>query len=105
MAQTDEMITQSEAAEIRGVSLGAINELVRRGKLRSAERFGKRLVYRSDVEAYEPSPGGWPKGRPRNSAAVTEEHASSRKKPDNDPSSRPDGKVNVKATKKKGSKR
>lgn len=70
MAQTDALITQSEAAKIRGVSLGSINELVRRGKLRSAERFGKRLVYRSDVEAYEPSPGGWPKGRPRNTANV-----------------------------------
>jgi excisionase family DNA binding protein len=65
MAQAEELITQTEAAILRGVSLGAINELVRRGKLRSEERFGKRLVYRSEVEAYAPSPGGWPKGRPR----------------------------------------
>ncbi|MDQ3818517.1 MAG: helix-turn-helix domain-containing protein [Acidobacteriota bacterium] len=65
MGHEEELITQKEAADLRGVSLGAINELVRRGKLLSEERFGKRLVYRSDVEAYEPSPGGWPKGKPR----------------------------------------
>ena len=56
----EDLITQAEAADIRGVSLRAINNLVRRGRLRSTERFGKTLVYRSDVLAYKPSPGGRP---------------------------------------------
>jgi excisionase family DNA binding protein len=55
-AGDDEManlITQSEAAKLRGVSLPSINELVRRGRLRTKEVFGKKLVYRSEVLAFE----------------------------------------------------
>lgn len=48
-----DLITQVEAARLRGVSLPSINELVRRGRLRSKEVFGKKLVYRSEVEAFE----------------------------------------------------
>ncbi len=55
-----DLITQTEAAELRGVSLRSINNLIRRGRLRSVEQFGKTLVYRSEVLAYEPSPGGRP---------------------------------------------
>ncbi|MFL6210536.1 MAG: helix-turn-helix domain-containing protein [Pyrinomonadaceae bacterium] len=54
------LITQSEAAALRGVSLSSINNLVRRGRLRSVEQFGKRLVYRADVLAYVPDKGGRP---------------------------------------------
>jgi hypothetical protein len=57
-AAMDELITQSEAAEISGRSLNSINELVRRGRLRSGKRFGKTLVYRSEVLAFEPEKGG-----------------------------------------------
>ncbi len=53
-----DLITQTEAAELRGASLRSINNLIRRGKLRSVEHFGKNLVYRSEVLAYEPSQGG-----------------------------------------------
>ncbi len=60
-----DLITQSEAAALRGASLASINDLVRRGRLRSVEHFGKKLVYRSDVLSFVPSTGGWPKGRPR----------------------------------------
>lgn len=59
-AVEDDLITQSEAADLSGRSVSAINELVRRGRLRSVEKFGKRLVYRSEVEAFEPSKGGRP---------------------------------------------
>lgn len=52
----DELITQSEAAELKAMSLAAVNELVRRGRWRSELVYGKRLVYRVDVEAYEPKP-------------------------------------------------
>lgn len=52
----DELITQSEAAGLKAMSLAAVNELVRRGRWRSELVYGKRLVYRSEVEAYEPKP-------------------------------------------------
>jgi hypothetical protein len=54
MAKDDDLITQGEAAQLRGVTPQAISELVRRGRLRSVERFGLRLVYRSEVLAFEP---------------------------------------------------
>jgi hypothetical protein len=56
----EDLITQAEAAKLRGSTIPAINELVRRGRLRSVERYGKTLVFRSDVLAYEPSKGGRP---------------------------------------------
>jgi hypothetical protein len=49
----DELITQSEAAQLREVTVAAISALVQRGRLRSVERFGKLLVYRSEVLAFE----------------------------------------------------
>jgi hypothetical protein len=56
-----ELITLTEAAKLRGYKdVSAISQLVRRGRLRSAERFGKTLVYRSEVLAFEPSKGGRP---------------------------------------------
>ena len=59
-----DLITQSEAAELRGVSLSAIANLVRRGRLDTVERFGKTLVSRSQVQALEDR-RGWPKGKRR----------------------------------------
>jgi hypothetical protein len=56
----NELITQTEAAELRGVSLRSINNLVRRGRLRSVEQFGKKLLYRNEVESFEPEKGGRP---------------------------------------------
>jgi hypothetical protein len=56
-----DLITQTEAARLRGVSLASINELMRRGRLRSKEVFGKKLVYRSEVLAFEKEKPG-PKG-------------------------------------------
>ena len=59
-----DLMTQSEAAELRGVSLSAIANLVRRGRLDKVERFGKTLVKRSQVQALDDL-RGWPKGKPR----------------------------------------
>ena len=59
-----DLITQSEAAELLGKSLPAVNDLVRRGRLRSVEKFGRRLVFRSEVKALEDQ-RGWPKGKTR----------------------------------------
>jgi len=56
------LITQKEAAEIRGCTPQAINRLVQRGSLKSVEVLGRRLVYRDEVEKFKPSKGGRPKG-------------------------------------------
>lgn len=59
-----DLITQKEAAELRGVSLAAITNLVKRGRLTKFGRFGKSLVSRREVQALEDQ-RGWPKGKPR----------------------------------------
>lgn len=48
-----DLMTIAEAARLRGVSRSAISELVRRGRLRSIEMFGRVLVYRSEVESFQ----------------------------------------------------
>jgi excisionase family DNA binding protein len=60
-----DLMTQAEAAELRGVSRAAITDLVKRGRLRIVKMFGKKLVYRSEVEHFEPVRKGWPKGKAR----------------------------------------
>lgn len=70
-----DMITQIEAAGIRGVSRAAITDLVNRGRLRSVELFGKRLVFRSEVEEFEREHKGWPKGKARKTSPATSKAA------------------------------
>ena len=48
-----DLITQTEAAKLRGVTRPAIGDLIKRGRLRSVNMFGKTLVYRSEVEGFE----------------------------------------------------
>jgi excisionase family DNA binding protein len=60
----DDLITIREAAELRGVSVSAIGDLVRRGRLSSVEKFGRRLLSRREVESFEDA-RGWPKGKGR----------------------------------------
>jgi hypothetical protein len=69
VAMTD-LITMPEAATLRGVTSAAISELVRRGRLRVVEMFGRRLVSRSEVESFEPERKGWPKGKARKAAST-----------------------------------
>ena len=52
-ADVSDLITIAEAARLRGVSRAAISELVRRGRLRSTEMFGRVLVYRSEIENFQ----------------------------------------------------
>jgi hypothetical protein len=61
-AVPDDLITQTEAADLRGVDLGAVNQWVRRGRVRSFEKYGRRLVSRSEVLSYDP--GAHKGGRP-----------------------------------------
>lgn len=58
----DELITLSEAAALRRVRYDAIFKLTTRGKLRVKRVYGRVLVYRSEVLAYEPKKTGRPKG-------------------------------------------
>lgn len=54
----EEWITQLEAANLRGVTLQVVNNWVRRGRVRSKEKYGKVLVSRADVLAYQPTRPG-----------------------------------------------
>jgi excisionase family DNA binding protein len=47
------LITQTEAATLRGVSRAAIRTLIQRGRLNAVEVFGRKMVYRSEVLAFE----------------------------------------------------
>ena len=58
-----DLISQAEAARLRGVTRAAIADLIKRGKLRSVEVAGRALVYRSEIVSYKQ---GEP-GRPRKS--------------------------------------
>jgi excisionase family DNA binding protein len=48
-----DLISQAEAARVRGVTRAAIRDLIRRGRLRSVSIGGRELVYRSEVELFE----------------------------------------------------
>jgi hypothetical protein len=61
IVNSDELISQAEAARIRGVSQQAIANLIRRGRLASTLIAGRTLVLRSEVEAFIPKPK---QGRP-----------------------------------------
>lgn len=57
----EDLITQAEAARLRGVTRSAIAYLVSQGRLRTYERFGVTFVSKSEVEGYEPlKPGPRP---------------------------------------------
>jgi hypothetical protein len=57
----DDLITQTTAAKMRGVSLQAIMNLVKRGSLKSITIDGHTFVLRAEVEKFKPSVGGRPK--------------------------------------------
>jgi hypothetical protein len=48
-----ELISQAEAARLRGVTREAIYNLVRRGRLRTKKVLDRTWLYRSEVMAYE----------------------------------------------------
>jgi excisionase family DNA binding protein len=58
----DDLIGVPEAARLRGVSTASIFQLIQRGRLRAEKLLGRTLVYRSEVENFEPQkPGVKPK--------------------------------------------
>jgi hypothetical protein len=68
-----DLITQLEAAELKGCSLQAINNLVRRGRLKGYGKYGRVLVSRSEVVGFEPSKGGRPANPDKR--AASQKHA------------------------------
>jgi excisionase family DNA binding protein len=54
------LISQKEAAELRGVTLAAISDLINRGRLQSVEVGGRRYVRRTEVVSFKPGKGGRP---------------------------------------------
>jgi hypothetical protein len=61
-----ELVSQREAADMRRVSIQAINKLMKRGRLTVIEVSGKRFLLRKEVEAFEPNITG----RPRKDSAA-----------------------------------
>lgn len=55
-----DMISISEAAQIRAVSHGAIQDLIKRGRLSAFEVGGRRLLSRKEVESFQPKSVGRP---------------------------------------------
>ena len=53
-----DLISQTQAAELRGVTRSAIHRLVKREKLRGYEIGGRVLVSRSEVVNFEPARAG-----------------------------------------------
>lgn len=53
VSNISDLITVTEAAQLRGVSRAAIHELIQRGRLRAEKMFGRVLLNRIEVEAFE----------------------------------------------------
>jgi excisionase family DNA binding protein len=53
-SRTGDLITQAEAARIRGVSRQAIGSLVKSGRFRVRRVGGKPLLHRKEVEGFVP---------------------------------------------------
>jgi hypothetical protein len=66
---TDSLISQAEAAQLRGVSRASINQLIKRGRLQTVGIAGKKLLQRSEVLTFVPQKGGRPGKRPQRRVA------------------------------------
>ena len=66
--ELSDLMTQSEAARLRGVTRAAIGYLIQQGRLKTRELFGRRLVYRSEVKGFTPAKPG-PKTKVRKAGA------------------------------------
>lgn len=54
----DDLISLTEAAELRGVSVQAIQDLIKRGRLNPVVVARRRVLRRGDVLTFEPEKGG-----------------------------------------------
>lgn len=65
---TESLISQAEAAQLRGVSRASISDLIKRGRLQPVEIAGKKLLRKSEVESFVPLKGGRPAKRAQKKA-------------------------------------
>lgn len=56
-----DLISQAEAARLRGVTRAAIQDLIRRERIRAVNVGGRALVYRSEIVNYEQGEPGRPR--------------------------------------------
>ncbi len=68
MKENPELITLAEAARLRGVSADSVRKLIRRGRVRSVSVYGRVLVYRDEVLAFERKSPGPAKGTKKGKA-------------------------------------
>jgi hypothetical protein len=70
-----DLITRTQAAELRGVSRAAIADLIKRGRLHPIDIAGRAFLSRREVESFAPELGGRP-SRPalKTRAAVAVNH-------------------------------
>ena len=59
--KTEDWISMTDAARLRGVSRAAIADLVRRRRLKSYEIGGRKLVNKAEILAFQPHPIGRPR--------------------------------------------
>ena len=59
-----ELVSQQEAAKIRGVSIQAIYSLIKHGKFNTVEISGRQYLFRKEVEAFVPRRTGRPRKNP-----------------------------------------
>lgn len=62
--ETEEWISQAEAARLRKVSRQAISMLVKKGRLPVLKIGGRVFVHRKEVQEFIPEPGGRPPNEP-----------------------------------------
>ena len=67
-----ELITQAEAARLRGVGRAAIHRLIERGRLRSRLAGGRVMVYRDEVLRFSKQKTGPKRGGRRQQAEELE---------------------------------
>ncbi len=58
---TDDLITITAAAKLRGVSQQAMSDMIKRGKITAIEIGGVKFLRRDEVLNYEKEKGGRPK--------------------------------------------
>ncbi len=54
----NDLVSIAEAARLRDVTHGAIQNLIKRGRLSVTEIGGRKFLRRGDVLAFEPEKGG-----------------------------------------------
>ena len=60
----EDLVSQTEAAEMRGVSVQAISHLIKAGRFQTVQVSGKTFLLREEVATYKPGRGGRPRKDP-----------------------------------------